>query len=118
MKWPLVSRESYKLVLALLGDTRADLVAANERTDELIQTLTQLRRYGFDPERPVPTDLTALPELDDLDNVIQDAIEEIALPGESLHRDLVRQAYRELQTTEDPEEVAKVISAGADIEDL
>ncbi len=117
MKLPWVSRRAYEVVVTYSSIGRADLEAANARIDKLTDTLTSLRRYGFDPERPVPTELEQLPD-DNLNDVIQEAIEELAVPGEPLYRDLVRHAYRELGKNPDPEVVAGIISAGADTEDM
>ena len=117
MKWPFVSRRAYDDLKDITNRYLKAWDQSEKRVDDLMDTLTSLRRYGFDPERPTPTEAEAIPE-EGLDDVIQEAIEELAVPGEPLYRDLVRQAYREIGKNADPEDVAKIISAGADTEDM
>ena len=114
---PWVSCRAYDLSQSNGLQAWNQVLVANRRVDALIETLTSMRRYGFDPERPTPSEPEAIPE-EGLDDVIQEAIEELAVPGEPLYRDLVRQAYREIGKNPDPEEVAKIISAGADTEGM
>lgn len=116
MSFPFVSRTAYDQALARFNDARKDLTDANERIDELMDTLTTLRRYGFDPERPVPTDDSSPPQVDDLPDEVQRVIDDLALPGEPLYRDLMRTAHRELRHS-DADKVAQLIEAGADLDD-
>jgi len=117
MSFPFVSLRAYELVLSQLDIARKDMSKSSDRVDALIDTLTQLRRYGFDPERPTPVDITDHEPSDALPDEVQRVIDELALPGEPLYGDLARLAERELRDSS-PEDVAQLIDAGADIEDL